>query len=108
MTAMQLHPLPPNQVGRSQRGLWKEDRRSVGSELGRSGRHPPTHTTNSIRFLFMSPSLPYSHYTVQQMMKSYIKIHQSFLRLDLNSSLPFAHFTHFVEREALDLLSCYS
>lgn len=32
-----------------------------------------THTTNSIRFLFMSPSLPYSHYTVQQIMKNYIK-----------------------------------
>lgn len=39
MTPMQLHPLPPNQVGRSLRGLWKEDS-SVGSELGWSGRHP--------------------------------------------------------------------
>lgn len=55
MTAMQLHPLPPNQVGRSQRGLWTEDRRRVGSELGRSGRHPPPHTPH---FLFMSSSLP--------------------------------------------------
>lgn len=57
---MQLHPLPPNQVGRSQRGLWKEDRRSVGSEPGLFGRHPRD-TTITIRFLLTTPSLPYSN-----------------------------------------------
>lgn len=43
------------------------------SWVGLADTHTHTHTTNSIRFLFMSPSLPYSHYTVQQIMKNYIK-----------------------------------
>lgn len=51
--------LPPNQVGRSLRGLWEEEeRRCVGSEPGCFGRHPHIHTHKQLPSMCCSGSLP--------------------------------------------------
>lgn len=60
-TAMQLHPLPPNQVGRSQRGLWRRAEEEWGLS---SATLADTHTPHLL--YFRAWSLPCSHFAAQQ------------------------------------------